>query len=203
MQSIRWSSEREEFFAAMRLKVSPFLESADHRGIVNLLDYCLDYACRPTGEGGRGARAVVIEVSPDGTLAISDDGVPWQINEASPADSQMLTDFIAMYVGGRGYAGQDLYIVNAMSEWLQIVTTHAGRCWLQEFQGSVPVGYPRAIGAANRICTTVRFRPSPDVFSEMLTFEDLKQACDTIFVKKYGVTKIRIKQSYQDEFPNG
>lgn len=74
------------------------------------------------------------------------------------------------------WAGVGLAVVNALSERLEIETTYRGVRWCQAYERGIAVSQLRRIGPTAHEGTTVRFRPDPLIFREIMLDAELIRA---------------------------
>jgi DNA gyrase subunit B len=138
-----------------------------------------------------------VELHPDGWVAVRDDGPG--ISTAPLPNAEILTRddppgqqpttllellFMQLWTGSRwqgagattGLFGVGPVVVNALSERLEVDTTHDGVAWTQTFERGERVCAARRLGLTRREGTSIRFRPDPAIFEVVTLDHELVRA---------------------------
>ncbi|MBI3038624.1 DNA topoisomerase (ATP-hydrolyzing) subunit B [bacterium] len=124
------------------------------------------------------ATVVNVTFHDDGSVSILDDGrgIPVDIHEKSgkPALEVLLT---ILHSGGKfdkksykysgGLHGVGISVVNALSEWLDVVVWRDGSTFQQSFRRGAPVSQMSVTQGADRQGTKVQFLPDREIFPDI------------------------------------
>ncbi|MGI6644699.1 MAG: DNA topoisomerase (ATP-hydrolyzing) subunit B [Bacilli bacterium] len=126
---------------------------------------------------------IVVTLNKDGSVSVSDNGrgMPVDIVEKT-GKSGVETIFTVLHAGGKfgegdvykvsgGLHGVGAAVVNALSEWLDVVVYKDGGEYFLRFEnGGHAVGEIKRVGETNKRGTKVTFKPDPEIFIETQTF---------------------------------
>ncbi|MFW6035813.1 MAG: DNA topoisomerase (ATP-hydrolyzing) subunit B [Halothermotrichaceae bacterium] len=118
---------------------------------------------------------VTVEINEDNSVTVMDDGrgIPADIHKDSgiPAAQVVLT---TLHAGGKfnnnsykvsgGLHGVGVSVVNALSEWLELITCTNGYKYIQKFKKGVPVTELKKVESTASTGTTITFKPDPEIF---------------------------------------
>lgn len=118
---------------------------------------------------------IVIEVGEDGAISVEDNGRGIRVDEIDGVSfaERALTSFHTgptldghaphEHIGTRGVG---LFVVCALSEWLELQVSRDGRRYGQRFERGLAVSMLRESGVADTAGTRIVFAPDPQIFSD-------------------------------------
>lgn len=127
------------------------------------------------------AKSVYIELLPDHTVAVTDDGrgIPVETH-AQTGLSALETVMTKLHAGGKfggdsykvsgGLHGVGVSVVNALSELCSVLVSRDGSVYMQEFKRGIPQGKVKKIGSSakapffGKTGTQVTFQADPEIF---------------------------------------
>ena len=128
------------------------------------------------------ASHIEIEVLPDNIISVTDDGrgMPVDIHPKT-GKSAVETIFTVLHAGGKfdgssykvsgGLHGVGASVVNALSEWLEVIVNRNGKKYQQRFERGKVCYDLKEIGNSSHTGSQVIFKADPVMFTETTTYE--------------------------------
>jgi len=164
-----------EGLEAVRRRPSMYIGSVGPKGLHHLIYEVVDNAVDEALAGVCTEIHVILKA--DGSCSVIDNGrgIPVGIHPRTgrPAVEVVLT---MLHAGGKfdrqvykvsgGLHGVGVSVVNALSEWLEVVVDIDGSRYRQRFSRGCPVTELKKAGKTRRTGTTVTFKPDPEIFED-------------------------------------
>jgi len=159
------------------------------------------------------ATDITISLLPGDKVSVSDNGrgIPVDTHKQYKVSALELV-MTKLHAGGKfggegsgykisgGLHGVGVSVVNALSDWLEVVVERDGGKFIQEYKMGKPQYKVKQIGKSSKHGTTTTFRPDPTIFTEGISF-DVKRVLDHYRQQCY-LTK-GIKVTVTDEREKG
>ncbi|MCR5576022.1 MAG: DNA topoisomerase (ATP-hydrolyzing) subunit B [Oscillospiraceae bacterium] len=171
-----------EGLEAVRKRPGMYIGSTSSSGLHHLVYEIVDNAIDEALAGFCTAIEVVIE---DGdVIRVSDNGrgIPVDVQEQT-GKSALEVVFTVLHAGGKfggggykvsgGLHGVGASVVNALSEWLEVEVQREGKRYGMKFSRGEIVEPIRVLGETHRHGTTVRFKPDPEMFDDVVYDYDI------------------------------
>ncbi|MEK7116466.1 MAG: ATP-binding protein, partial [Patescibacteria group bacterium] len=166
----------------VRKRPGMYIGSTGLDGLFHLLRETVDNAFDEAMAGH--ATEITITMLPDDTISVHDNGrgIPVDIHKQYKISALELV-MTKLHAGGKfggeesgykisgGLHGVGVSVVNALSEWMEVVVERDGGMWKQEYVRGVPKYKVKKLGTSKRHGTTVTFRPDRMIFTEGTAFE--------------------------------
>ncbi len=168
-ENITWLEGLE----AVRHRPGMYIGSTDQKGIFVLCREVLDNS---TDEAmGGHADLVTVRLLPDNVVSVEDNGrgIPIDIHPKTGRSALELV-MTELHAGGKfdadnykvaaGLHGVGVSVVNALSDFTEVVVDRSGKKWKQRYEKGVPIGEVEAIGVADGTGTTVTYKADASIF---------------------------------------
>ncbi len=168
-ENITWLEGLE----AVRHRPGMYIGSTDSKGIFVLCREVLDNS---TDEAmGGHADTVTVRLLPDNVVSVEDNGrgIPVDIHPKTGRSALELV-MTELHAGGKfdadnykvaaGLHGVGVSVVNALSDFTEVVVDRSGKKWKQRYEKGVPIGEVAAIGDADGTGTTVTYKADASIF---------------------------------------
>ena len=174
-----------EGLEAVRKRPGMYIGSTSESGLHHLVYEIVDNAVDEALAGV--CDTIDVSINPDNSITVIDNGrgIPVGINQKAGIPAVEVV-FTILHAGGKfggggykvsgGLHGVGASVVNALSEWLEVVIDIDGKRYKQRYERG-HVMYPlKEIGESDRHGTTVTFLPDREIFEETVyEYDVLKQ----------------------------
>ncbi len=170
---------------AVRRRPGMYIGSTSARGLHHLVYEVVDNSI-DEAMGGY-CTEVSVTIHPDNSVTVIDDGrgIPVDIHPTEKVPGVELA-MTTLHAGGKfdkntykvsgGLHGVGVSVVNALSEHLEVEVRRNGTRYRQRYARGIKASELEELGKANGSGTQVRFKPDPQIFTELeYSFETLSQ----------------------------
>ena len=184
-----------EGLEAVRKRPGMYIGSTSSKGLHHLVYEIVDNSVDEALAGY--CNTIRVTVNPDNSITVVDNGrgIPVDIQEKAgrPAVEVVFTNLQSGgKFGGGGYKvsgglhGVGASVVNALSEWLEVVVCKDGKKYKQRYERGKVMYDLQEIGETDKNGTQVTFKPDAEIFEETVyDFEILKERLrETAFLTK-------------------
>ncbi|MBE6997200.1 MAG: DNA gyrase subunit B, partial [Ruminococcaceae bacterium] len=166
-----------EGLEAVRKRPGMYIGSTSASGLHHLVYEIVDNAIDEALAGY--CRHIEVTIEPDNIIRVSDDGrgIPVDIQEQTGKPALEVV-YTVLHAGGKfggggykvsgGLHGVGASVVNALSEWLEVEVHRDGSIYQMKFSRGRKTQDMTVIGKTDRTGTTVRFKPDPEMFEELV-----------------------------------
>lgn len=174
-----------EGLEAVRKRPGMYIGSTSSRGLHHLVYEIVDNAVDEALAGF--CNTIIVSINPDNSITVVDNGrgIPVEINKKKGISSVEVV-FTILHAGGKfggggykvsgGLHGVGASVVNALSEWLEVVVELDGKRYEQRYERGKVTKPLQETGDSERTGTTVTFLPDKQIFEETIyDYDILKQ----------------------------
>ncbi len=172
----------------VRKRPGMYIGSTGPDGLFHLLREVVDNSFDEAMAGY--ANEITLTLLPGDKVSVSDNGrgIPVDIHKQYKVSALELV-MTKLHAGGKfggeesgykisgGLHGVGVSVVNALSDWMEVIVERDGGKWKQEYARGIQTSKVKEIGKSKRHGTTVTFRPDPMIFTEGVSF-DIKRVID-------------------------
>ena len=168
-----------EGLEAVRKRPGMYIGSTSQRGLHHLIYEIVDNSIDEALAGH--CNHIIVTLESDNSVTIEDNGrgVPTGINEKTGLSTVEVV-FTVLHAGGKfggggyeisgGLHGVGASVVNALSEWVEIVNCYNGEKYTERFERGFVARALKMEGKTEKHGLTVRFKPDPEIF-ETIEFD--------------------------------
>lgn len=172
----------------VRKRPGMYIGSTGPDGLFHLLREVADNSFDEAMAGH--ANEITISLLPGDKISVSDNGrgIPVDIHKQYKVSALELV-LTKLHAGGKfggdesgykisgGLHGVGVSVVNALSDWLEVIVERDGGKFQQTYSEGKPTMKVKQIGKSNRHGTTVTFHPDKTIFTEGISY-DVKRVLD-------------------------
>jgi len=169
----------------VRKRPAMYIGDTSSRGLHHLIHEVVDNSVDEALSGFCDHISIVLHK--DGSVSIRDNGqgIPVDLHptEKKPAVEVVMTMLHAgakfddkIYRIAGGLHGVGVSVVNALSEWMEVEVRRDGKVYTQRYERGETKTPLEVKGKSKQTGTTVRFKPDPRIFKELLF--DYKRLCE-------------------------
>ena len=198
-----------EGLEAVRKRPGMYIGSTSSKGLHHLVYEIVDNAVDEALAGY--CDTIDVTINEDNSITVVDEGrgIPVEINKKKGISTVEVV-FTILHAGGKfggggykvsgGLHGVGASVVNALSEWLEVVVELDGKMYKQKYARGKVMSPLEEIGTTDRHGTTVTFLPDKEIFeTTIFEYDVLKQRLrETAFLTKNLKIVLRDKREGQE-----
>ena len=174
-----------EGLEAVRKRPGMYIGSTSLKGLHHLVYEIVDNSVDEALAGE--CSHIEVFINEDNSITVVDDGrgIPVGINKKSGLPAVQVV-FTVLHAGGKfggggykvsgGLHGVGASVVNALSEWLEVLVETDGKAYKQRYERGKVVTELEELGATDRHGTTVTFLPDEEIFEDtVFDYATIKQ----------------------------
>ena len=166
-----------EGLEAVRKRPGMYIGSTSSSGLHHLVYEIVDNSIDEALAGF--CTAIEVTIEQGNIIRVRDNGrgIPVDIQEQT-GKSALEVVFTVLHAGGKfggggykvsgGLHGVGASVVNALSEWLEVQVHKEGKIFQMRFSRGEITEEIHVVGATDRTGTTVRFKPDPEMFDDVV-----------------------------------
>ena len=184
-----------EGLEAVRKRPGMYIGSTSSAGLHHLVYEIVDNSIDEALAGHCDEINVIIK--PDNSIVVEDDGrgIPVGIHPKMGI-STVEVIFTVLHAGGKfggdgykvsgGLHGVGASVVNALSEWLEVIVYHEGKQYFQKYHRGIAEEPVKEIGTTDKRGTYVHFKPDSEIFDDVIYSFDVlvERLRDQAFLNK-------------------